>query len=119
MSVRPDHLQLLQRLSRHASEAPEQQHDAVALAITDLEAEDAAGTVSEPGRVAGTSCQETTKYQAQAKQKPGEQQRRTRWMNRAPQQACWSRRCQLLGNREVPSARATTLQHDRALRSAS
>ena len=44
MGVRPDHLQLLQRLSRHASEAPEQQHVAVALAITDLGAEDAAGT---------------------------------------------------------------------------
>ena len=44
MGVRPDHLQLLQRLSRHASEAPEQKHDAVALAITDLGAEDAAGT---------------------------------------------------------------------------
>ena len=44
MGLRPDHLHLLQRLSRHASEAPEQQHDAVALAITDLEAEDAAGT---------------------------------------------------------------------------
>ena len=44
MGLRPDHLQLLQRLSRHASEAPEQQHDAVALAITDLGAEDAAGT---------------------------------------------------------------------------
>ena len=36
MGLRPDHLQLLQRLSRHASEAPEQQHVAVALAITDL-----------------------------------------------------------------------------------
>ena len=44
MGLRPDHLQLLQRLSRHASEAPEQQHVAVALAITDLGAEDAAGT---------------------------------------------------------------------------
>ena len=44
MGLRPDHLQLLQRLSRHASEAPEQKHDAVALAITDLGAEDAAGT---------------------------------------------------------------------------
>ena len=44
MGARPDHLQLLQRLSRHASEAPEQQHVAVALAITDLGAEDAAGT---------------------------------------------------------------------------
>ena len=44
MGVGPDHLQLLQRLSRHASEAPEQQHVAVALAITDLGAEHAAGT---------------------------------------------------------------------------
>ena len=55
--LRPDHLQLLQRLSRHASEAPEQQHDAVALAITDLEAEAwraaAANQMDEAGTSAG------------------------------------------------------------------
>ena len=57
MGLRPDHLQLLQRLSRHASEAPEQQHDAVALAITDLEAEAwraaAANQMDEAGISAG------------------------------------------------------------------
>ena len=57
MGVRPDHLQLLQRLSRHASEAPEQQHVAVALAITDLEAEAwraaAANKMDESGTSAG------------------------------------------------------------------
>ena len=57
MGLRPDHLQLLQRLSRHASEAPEQQHDAVALAITDLEAEAwraaAANKMDESGTSAG------------------------------------------------------------------
>ena len=57
MGLRPDHLQLLQRLSRHASEAPEQKHDAVALAITDLEAEAwraaAANQMDEAGISAG------------------------------------------------------------------
>ena len=42
--LRSDHLRLLQRLSCHASEAPEDQREPAALAITDLEAEDAAGT---------------------------------------------------------------------------
>ena len=55
--LRSDHLRLLQRLSCHASEAPEHQRDPAALAITDLEAEAwraaAANQMDEAGISAG------------------------------------------------------------------
>ena len=55
--LRSDHLRLLQRLSCHASEAPEDQREPAALAITDLEAEAwraaAANQMDEAGISAG------------------------------------------------------------------
>ena len=54
--LRSDHLRLLQRLSCHASEAPEHQRDPAALAITDLEAEAWRAAAANQMDAAGTSA---------------------------------------------------------------
>ena len=54
--LRSDHLRLLQRLSCHASEAPEHQRDPAALAITDLEAEAWRAAAANQMDDAGTSA---------------------------------------------------------------
>ena len=56
--LRSDHLRLLQRLSCHASEAPEHQPQPAALAITDLEAEAWRGAAASEMDEAGTSAGE-------------------------------------------------------------
>ena len=54
--LRSDHLRLLQRLSCHASEAPEHQRDPAALSITDLEAEAWRAAAANQLDAAGTSA---------------------------------------------------------------
>ena len=54
--LRSDHLRLLQRLSCHASEAPEHQRESAALAITDLEAEAWRAAAANQMDAAGTSA---------------------------------------------------------------
>ena len=74
--LRSDHLRLLQRLSCHASEAPEHQRDPAALSITDLEAEAWRAAAANQLDAAGTSAGLLESQEPAARRPRGTKRRR-------------------------------------------